>query len=204
MVFSEKGLSILSAFSQFDTCKTGLHYRNDVMVNIRNILNKKGGVAERYFSAKGLSEEGLNYLLLVNYETDALMVTYRAVGGIKVKTLSREEGTKLISSLIGDNYGQTEDYFGGISFHGTCNFMRLYDSGIQHEIKLINAPLTNKDKNEIAILSRVNAMIKGEYIDNEDDLNIIQPPAELTETELDAFNELTKNDLFHELRELKL
>ncbi len=205
---SGKNLNFLNSFlntsSQFDTCRTGLHYRNDVMNNVRNLLSENGGVAEEYFSAKGLSEEGLSYLLLVKYETNALMVTYRAVGGIKVKKLSRKEVTKLISGLIGADYDQTKDYFGGDSFHGTCNFMRLYNFGEQHEIKLINAPLTSKDKNEIAILSRINTLIGGEYLDDGGDFNVTQPPAELSETELEALNELTKGDLFHELRELKL
>ncbi|NQZ11909.1 MAG: hypothetical protein HRT35_32560 [Algicola sp.] len=204
-VFSAKSTYPLSYLfrinTQFDICKTGLHYRRDVLDNIQNLLNEQGGIAKQYFSVKGLSAGGLTYLLLINYETDALMVTYDATYKLKTKSLSRKEGVKRIADLVGDNFGQTQDYNGEFSYHGSCHFMRLYDGGTQHEIKLINPPYSHQDIIEIGILARAKAMINAQYGPN-DAVSIPQVADELTAAELEALDDLTGEDLFHELKYL--
>jgi hypothetical protein len=189
---------------QLGTCQDGFYYRDIVMSDISDILNKNVGTAGSYFASKGLSEDGLSYLLLVNYETSSLMVTYRADGGLKAKPLTRKKSNELIADLVGDDYNETEDYFGGESFHGTCDFIRLNKLGVQHEIKLFNAPLRNNTISSLVTLSKVRALIDSEYMSIKSKSSAIHPPAELTKAELDRFESDAGGDLFHELRVLKL
>ncbi|MCF6194116.1 MAG: hypothetical protein L3J46_07275 [Kangiellaceae bacterium] len=189
------------AANNLSICKTGMYYRADIFNKIKAELKKDNGILDSYFAAKGLSKNGLSYLLLVNYESTSKLITYLATGGLKTSSLSKDEGEKLFSSLATLDYKQAKGHYGGASFHADCDFIRITDSFNQYDFEILNAS-SNEGNPAIKILMNVDSFLKSQYASEKAEVTP-SLPKELDDSELTRFEKLIDEDTFFELSRLK-
>jgi hypothetical protein len=181
-------------------CKTGMYYRADIFNSIKAELEKDNGVPDSYFAVKGLSKNGLSYLLLANYESSSKLITYLATGGLKTFPLSKDDGEKLFSSLATLDYKQAKGHYGGASFHATCDFIRINDSLKQYDFEILNAS-SNEANPAVKILMNANSFLKSRYESGETE-HTPSLPKELDDSELTIFEKQIDGDTFFELSRL--
>ena len=183
---------------EIELCKSNLLTEH---LNVKEAISKitySASEIKNYLAYKGVSQYGIEYLLLLNSATDSTVLTYQSLDSAQITMISRNKGQELYNKI--KNLERSVNIYGGRQFHDTCDFLRAGSKLSHRNISIVNAKGLDADNISFELLQNIKGLFNEVHNDYSGEL------IEAVETGFvdENFDAVSGGDIFYELRTLQL